>query len=160
MRNKVQYRMASKENYNLFLQENPKIKLSFLEWSNIIYSFNYEFRDEILETGDIHKLPWGFGELAISKKKRKPKVVDPTGIERVNLPVDWAKSRKAGKRIYHMNFHTNGFTFKWKWFPRTGRFKHHKLWVFKPSRVSSRLITHYINKGYAAKYKEWHLVNR
>ena len=73
MRNKVQYRMASKENYNLFLQENPKIKLSFLEWSNIIYSFNYEFRDEILETGDIPKLPWGFGELAISKKKRKPK---------------------------------------------------------------------------------------
>lgn len=155
MRVKVEYRMASRENYERFCSDNPTIKLSFLEWSNIIYSFNYGLRDYALETGDFIKFPWGLGELVISKKKTKKYITDPTGVERLNLAIDWAKTKKAGKRIYHLNLHSNGFRFKWKWFSYTARFKFHKLWVFKPSRVSSRLITHYITQNYAPKYKEW-----
>lgn len=160
MRVKVGWRMASKENYQLFCQEKPNIKLSFLEWSNIIYSFNYGLRDYALETGEIVKFPWGLGEFVISKKKIKRFKTAPDGTEYVNLNVDWAKTRKAGKRIFHLNHHTNGFSFKWKWFFYTARFKHHKLWVFKPSRVSSRLIAHYISQNYSTKYKEWHNIKR
>lgn len=155
MRVAREYRQVSRANYELFCREKPNIKLSFLEWSNIIYSFNYGMRDYALETGEIIKFPWGLGELAISKKKTKKFMTDPTGTERVNLAVDWAKTRKLGKRVYHLNHHTNGFKFKWKWFPRSARFKQHRLWVFKPSRVSSRLITHYINQKYSHKYREW-----
>lgn len=152
--------MASKENYSLFCKENPKITLSFTEWSNIIYSFNYGLRDYVLETGEIAKFPWGLGEFAISKKQSRRFVTDPTGVERINLPIDWVKTKKAGKYIYNMNHHTNGFRFKWKWFSYSARFKYHKMWVFKPSRVSSRLITHYISQNYASKYKEWDAVKR
>jgi len=156
----VEYRMASKENYSLFCQENPKIQLSFLEWSNILYSFNYGLRDYALETGEVVKFPWGLGEFVISKKKAKRFKIAPDGKEYVNLAVDWQKTKKAGKYIYHLNHHTNGFRFKWKWFCYTARFKSHKLWVFKPSRVSSRLITHYISQSYAPKYKEWDKIKR
>lgn len=151
--------MASKENYEKFCNAHPKIHLNFLEWSNIIYSFNYGIRDYALETGDVVKFPWGLGELAISKKKTK-KFKTFEGTEYINLHIDWAKTKKAGKRIYHFNHHTDGFNFKWKYFAHTARFKYHKLWVFKPSRISSRLIAHYIREGYSKKYKQWGEVSR
>lgn len=151
--------MASRENFSRFQEENPGIQLTYTQWANVIYLFNYGIRDEILDTGTIFKLPWGLGKLTISKKKRKKLVTLPTGEEKVNLAVDWKKTKEKGRYIYHMNYHTDGFSFKWKWFPETARFKYHRIWVFKPSRVSSRLITHYLKTYDAAiKYHEWHTV--
>lgn len=156
MRIAIEYRQASKDNWKRFCEEFPDINLSYLDWSNIIYNFNYNLRDYCLETGDKIKLPWGFGDIAISKKKRKKRITLPNGEERINLAIDWKKTKELGKRIYHFNFHTNGFNFKWKWFPSSGRFKGHYVWVFKPSRISSRLISHYVNvENQQFKYKEW-----
>jgi hypothetical protein len=160
MRQKYEYRMASRENYEQFISEHSDIKLSFTEWQNIIYTFNYNFRDYLLETGDKAKLPWGIGEFAVNKKKMKSTFVHPeTGKEYRILPVDWKKTREKGKYIYHLNKHTNGYRYKWKWFISSSRLFKADIWVFKPSRVSSRLINHYIQQSeeYQHIYKEWHL---
>ena len=156
MRIKIDWRSASKENYNSFCKKHPSIKLTFDQWRNIIYSFNDAFREYILETGDKAKLPFGFGEFAINKKKRK-KMKDVDGKEFVNLPIDWKKTREKGKRIYNFNFHTEGFFFGWVWFKSTARFKQSQLWYFKPSRTTSRLLSHYIraNEKYQHLYHEW-----
>lgn len=156
MRIKIDWRSASKENYNSFCKKHPSIKLTFDQWRNIIYSFNDAFREYILETGEKAKLPFGFGEFAINKKKRK-KMKDVDGKEFVNLPIDWKKTREKGKRIYNFNFHTEGFFFGWVWFKSTARFKHSQLWYFKPSRNTSRLLSHYINADdkYQHLYHEW-----
>lgn len=148
--------MASKDNYKKFKEEFPELSLSYLQWSNIIYNFNYAVRDYVLETGNVFKLPWGFGEISILKKKRKKILILPDGTEKINLPIDWVKTRKAGKRIYNFNFHTDGFSFKWRWFNKTARLKYSRLWVFKPSRISSRMLKHYLSQeGYQYKYREW-----
>lgn len=156
MRIKIDWRSASKENYNSFCKKHPSIKLTFDQWRNIIYSFNDAFREYVLETGEKAKLPFGFGEFAINKKKRK-KMKDVDGKEFVNLPIDWKKTREKGKRIYNFNFHTEGFFFGWVWFKSTARFKHSQLWYFKPSRNTSRLLSHYINADdkYQHLYHEW-----
>lgn len=156
MRIKIDWRSASKENYNSFCKKHPSIKLTFDQWRNIIYSFNDAFREYILETGEKARLPFGFGEFAINKKKRK-KIIDIDGKEFVNLPIDWKKTREKGKRIYNFNFHTEGFFFGWVWFKSTARFKHSQLWYFKPSRNTSRLLSHYINADdkYQHIYHEW-----
>src|SRR5688572_14449779 len=99
MRQAREYRQASKENWKRFSEEFPEIKLSYLEWSNIIYSFNYNIRDYCLETGNKIKLPWGFGDIAISKRRRKKKVTLPNGEERINLAIDWKKTKLLGKKI-------------------------------------------------------------
>lgn len=159
MRIKVDYRMASKENYRRWKIEFPDSKLSYLQWSGIIYNFNYSVRDYILETGGVFKLLWGFGELSILKKKRKKFVTLPNGQEKVNLAIDWAKTRKAGKKIYHFNFHTDGYSFKWVWFSKTARLKYSRIWVFKPSRITSRMLKHYLSQeGYQHKYREWDII--
>jgi nucleoid DNA-binding protein len=156
MRVKIDWRSASKENYNNFCKKHPSIKLTFDQWRNIVYSFNDAFKEYILETGEKAKLPFGFGEFAINKKKRK-RIKDIHGKEFVNLPVDWKKTKEKGKRIYNFNFHTEGFFFGWMWFKSTARFKHSQLWYFKPSRTTSRLLSHYLgaNDKYQHTYGEW-----
>ena len=156
MRIKIDWRSASKENYNNFCKKNPSIKITFDEWRDIIYTYNEAFKEYILETGERAKLPFGFGEFSINKKKRrKMKGVD--GKEFVNLPIDWKKTKEKGKRIYNFNFHTEGYFFGWIWFKDTARFRHSGLWYFKPSRNTSRLLSHYIKTDdrYQHIYHEW-----
>lgn len=156
MRISVDWRSASKENYKLFCKKHPSIKLSYDEWQNIIYSFSEEFKEYILETGEKAKLPLGLGIFSIIKKKRK-RIITKDGVELINLPIDWPKTKEKGKHIYNFNYHTEGFFFGWHLFKRTTRFKHADLWYFKPSRLTSRLITHYIkiDDKYQHIYREW-----
>lgn len=153
---KIDWRSSSKENYKGFCKKHPLIKLTFDEWRNIIYSFNEAFKNYILETGEKAKLPLGFGEFSINKKKRKKfKKVD--GVDVINLPIDWQKSKEKGKRIYNFNYHTEGYFFGWMWFRETARLKHTNLWYFKPTRTTSRLLSHYIktDEKYQHIYREW-----
>jgi|TARA_R110000868_G_scaffold300412_1_gene560860 nucleoid DNA-binding protein len=155
MRIKIDWRSSSKENYNNFCKKNPSIQLTFDEWRNVIYTFNESFKEYILETGERARLPYGFGEFSVNKKKRKRQ----TGIndEFVNLPIDWQKSREKGKRIYNFNFHTEGYFFGWFWFKESTRMKNVHLWYFKPTRTTSRLLSHYIRADdkYQHLYREW-----
>jgi nucleoid DNA-binding protein len=155
MRVKIDWRSASLENYKNFCKKHPTIKLTYDEWRNIIYSFNDAFKNYILETGEKAKLPFGFGEFSINKKKRRK--LKGLNDEFVNLPVDWKKTKEKGKIIYNFNYHTEGFFFGWKWFKETARLKNADLWYFKPSRTTSRLLSHYLktNEKYQHIYREW-----
>jgi nucleoid DNA-binding protein len=115
MRVKVDWRSSSKENYKNFCDKNSSIKIKFDDWRNIIYLFNEHFKNYILETGEKIKLPFGFGEFSINKKRRK-KFKTINGEEIINLPIDWHKSKEKGKRIYNFNYHTEGYFFGWIWF--------------------------------------------
>lgn len=157
MRVKVSYRTGSREAYEKFCAAHPNIYLTFDKWKSIIYSFNYLFRDHILETGDKIRLPWGLGNFSVSKKKSK-RFVTYKEKEYVNMPIDWVKTRKAGKKIYHLNSHTDGFRYKWIWFNSDARFYQSAIWVFKPSRISSRKLAEYLkrpNSSYSQMYREW-----
>jgi len=155
MRVKIDWRSASLDNYKNFCKKHPTIKLTYDEWRNIIYSFNDAFKNYILETGEKAKLPFGFGEFSINKKKRRKK--KGLNDEFINLPIDWQKTKEKGKVIYNFNYHTEGFFFGWMWFKETARFKNADLWYFKPSRTTSRLLSHYLktNDKYQHIYREW-----
>jgi len=155
MRVKIDWRSASLDNYKNFCKKHPTIKLTYDEWRNIIYSFNDAFKNYILETGEKAKLPFGFGEFSINKKKRRKK--KGLNDEFINLPIDWQKTKEKGKVIYNFNYHTEGFFFGWMWFKETARFKNADLWYFKPSRTTSRLLSHYLktNEKYQHIYREW-----
>jgi len=152
----VDWRSSSKDNYNLFCKKYPATIITYDAWRNIIYTYNEMFKEYILETGLKAKLPFGFGEFSINKKKRrKMKGID--GKEFVNLPIDWQKTKEKGKVIYNFNYHTEGYFFGWMWFKSTARFKNSDLWYFKPSRLTSRLLSHYLktNDKYQHLYIEW-----
>lgn len=157
MRVKIDWRSASKDNYSSFCKKHPSIKLTFDQWRNIIYSYNEAFKEYILETGERARLPFGFGEFSVNKKKRRKMKGKDGKEEFVNLPIDWKKTREKGKRIYNFNFHTEGFFFGWMWFKTTARFRQSNLWYFKASRNTSRLLSHYLKTDdkYQHIYHEW-----
>lgn len=154
----IEFRTASKECHIDFCKKHPEINLSYEEWRIIIYSFNEAFRDYILETGEKVKLPCGFGEFSIKKKKRR-KVKSNGEKEFINLPIDWKKTREKGKVIYNFNYHTEGFFFGWQWFKDPARFRFSDLWFFKPSRTTSRMLAHYLKTDdkYQHIYREWNI---
>jgi hypothetical protein len=156
MRTKIEWRSSSRENYRNFCNKYPTVKITFDEWKNIIYLYNENFKNYILETGEKARLPFGFGEFSVNKKKRK-KMKDINGKEYVNLPVDWQRSKEKGKIIYNFNYHTEGFFFGWLWFKDSTRLRNINLWYFKPSRATSRLLSHYIKTDdkYQHLYREW-----
>ena len=160
MRVHVDYRTADKKNYNNFCEEYPNINLSFDDWKLIIYSYNENFREYILETGEKARLPAGLGDFSIKKKKRK-RTKEVNGKEFINLPVDWKRTKEKGKKVYNFNFHTEGYYFGWVWFKRSAMFRHSDLWYFKPSRTTSRLLNHYlkVDKEYQHIYQEWSFIN-
>lgn len=155
MRVAVQYSTTKKEVYKRFKQKYPQHDIDYTTWASIIYNFNYAFRDYALETGYKCRFIHGFGDFAITKW-RPSKFVEINGEEKVNLPVDWKKTKEHGKYIYHMNFNTDGYKFKWKWFNSKARICVSSLWNFKPSRVTSRLLKHYLSlPDYQDRYLSW-----
>ena len=152
----VEWRSTSKDNYKDFCKTHPNIIITFTDWKNVLYMYSEWFKDYILETGEMVKLPNGLGEFTIQKRKRNW-VSEKDGKRVTNLPIDWIKTREKGKRVYNFNYETEGFAFKWMWYRRTATFKLPRLWYFKPSRVSSRLLAHYIkvDPKYQHLYQEW-----
>lgn len=151
----VQYRTTQKDVFKRFKQKYPHHNITYTEWASIIYTYNYAFRDYVLETGHKCRMVHGFGDFAITKWKPE-KTKEKDGKELVALPIDWKKTREYGKYIFHMNFNTEGYKFRWKWFSKVARFHISDLWNFKPSRVSSRLLKHYLSlPDYQHKYLVW-----
>lgn len=156
MRVKVEFRSCSRDCYKRFCETFPDVKISYSKWVDVIYTFNYNFRDHMLETGEKCKMPWGMGDFAVSKKKRKARYTCKDGHQFIILPIDWPKTRLKGKHVYNFNLHSDGWGFKWQWFIASARFKHAEIWFFKPSRISSRLIKHYVTQDdYQQKYLDW-----
>lgn len=155
---KRQYSSLSKELYEDFISKHPKLNISYTIWKKAIYIINKSYRDYILETGERVKIPYGFGDISINKKKRKLTTIDPDGVERICAPVDWVKTKKAGKKIYNFNDHTDGYYYGWIYFRRSGRMKFNMLWDFYSNRESARLLAKYIKdpkKDYKYRYREY-----
>lgn len=145
MRVKAGFRQISKEMYEEFCSLHPEIELDFAKWKEIVYTWNYLYRDYILETGEMIKYPHGIGEFSISKKQTT-REVEVNGKKHIVLPIDWKKSKAAGKKIYIFNSHTDGWRCKWWWNKKTARFKLSELYNFKPYRTSSRKLSEYLKK--------------
>lgn len=153
----TQYRVVSKDNYNRFCIENSEVNISFETWKNIQYSYMSLFMKDILESGEKKKIPFGLGALSINKKKSK-RTKEYNGKTYINLPIDWQKTKKEGKVIYNLNYHTDGYRYRWLWFKEYCHFFHSDLYVFKPSRELSRTLAVYLKKpnaDYKETYREW-----
>lgn len=142
----VGYRTASKESYDKFCQDNPSVEITYDKFKEVIYTYNSLLVTHMLETGEPIKFPFGLGEVVVNKYKPKRYRIDNHGVERINMPIDWAETKKQGKHIYHLNMHTEGYKFYWMWNYWKSRIKHAWMWKFEMARVNSRLLKTYLKK--------------
>lgn len=157
-RPKIQYRTTSAEALRSFKELHPRVDISYDQFNQIIRTCNEMIMEHVMETGEKFRLPHGFGDISIHKWKPKRIKVRPDGKEFNNLPIDWVKSRKLGKRVLQLNYHTGGYKFRWVWFVSTAKFRHSYVFSFKPNRVPSRKLAQYLkipNSPYVQIYRTW-----
>lgn len=156
-RRKLEYRTYSKENYLRFIAENKvsEQELPYKKYCKNLEVCNWMYIEYALRTGSKVYLPFGFGSIAVNKKKLKL-YKEYKGKKYVNLRVDWFKTKQLKKKVYHTNEHSDGYNFRWMWFPNDSRLHLTDLYVFKPGRYPGRTINTYIrNPNF--QYKDLYL---
>jgi hypothetical protein len=82
-----------------------------------------------ITSGNSIKLPYNLGELYVYRKTQ------------VIKPIDWHNTKKFGKYIYHLNLHSEGFIFKYRWNKTKGRFENKSLYKLRMNRVNTRALS-------------------
>lgn len=157
-RPKIEWRSASRDNYTAFCKLHPKVKITYKQFCSIIYKWNELFMNNLLDTGDRVKLPYGLGPLCVTKYRQTKYKKNKEGIEKISLAINWVETKKLGKRVYITNFHTEGYKFYWAWVHREARFKCSFAWRFKAARVHSRKLASYLKDStnkHTNLYKQW-----
>lgn len=165
MRTKCEYRTSSKENYLRFLKKKNLTEedITYKKYCDILEISNWMFIEYALKTGKQVYLPFGFGPIVVTKKRLKMYKIYTDKVTKeekkiINLRIDWFKTKKLGKRVYHTNEHSDGFNCKWMWFSNLSRLHMSGLYVFKPCRYASRAIARYVKntkENYIENYLEW-----
>lgn len=130
--------------YNFYLSDKEKDSSYYVskkEYTAILTDYILHIDNEILE-GSIFYIPYGMGSNYVMRKK-----VDSSDIKK--LSPDWALTRKYGKKIYHLNEHTNGYKYLFKWDKQPCVYKNHKMYKLTMVRNMKRTLAKYIKElGY------------
>ena len=94
--------------------KNINKDVSYVRYKSILDKFNKVVRDEILERSKAFKMPYGLGTICIVKYR-------PKSYSQKSLSVDYKSSKEEGKKIYHLNEHSNGYKYRlfWSKIPKT-----------------------------------------
>jgi hypothetical protein len=93
--------------------------------------FNKLLIEKILLDSEEIRFPYRLGTVRIKKSKMKYD-------DKNKLKIDWAASRKLGKRIYHLNDHTGGYKYRFYW--TKGIIKNITAYSFIPTRTNTRTL--------------------
>ena len=109
----------------------PELQVDKKLFRKICDEFNRMLVDEILLNSEEIRLPYRLGTVRIKKSKMKYD-------DKNKLKIDWAASRKLGKRIYHLNDHTGGYKYRFYW--TKGIIKNITAYSFIPTRTNTRTL--------------------
>jgi hypothetical protein len=107
----------------------PELQVDKKLFRKICDDFNRMLIEEILLNSEEVRLPYRLGTVRIKKSKMKYD-------DKNKLKIDWAASRKLGKRIYHLNDHTGGYKYRFYW--TKGIVKNITAYSFIPTRTNTR----------------------
>lgn len=137
--------------YKLFREANKDI--DYNTYKSVLEQFNKTLMDDLLLNSNIIKLPYGLGYVSIVKYK-------PKTMTEKSLSVDYKASKEYGKRIYHLNEHSDGYKYRlyWSKVPKTfpDRYRYQLCLVRNNKRKLAQLIFNkqdYINANDIQIYK-------
>lgn len=127
------------------MYKDMPIDVPYVAYKRILDEMGIIILKHILNGSDGFKMPYGLGYIQIGKYK-------PKTYTDKSLSVDYKASKEIGKRIYHLNEHSDGYKFRlyWSKIPQTfpDRYKYQLRLVRANKRKLAKLIfngTDYIN---------------
>lgn len=139
--NKSQDPYTIPDMYKEYKEEYQNDKVYNIEYKvfvNIVEEFYKRMMNEILLNGATFRMPYRLGLLRVLKRKMNFKN---------NLAIDWNTTNKTGKKIYHINDHTGGFKFFFRWDKTGVIFKHKSLYRLVMTRSHKRMLAKLIKGG-------------
>lgn len=137
--------------YKQFIKDNYDVEYGVFQ--AVLEAFNAQMVTSLLEESKGIKMPFGLGYVRIVKYK-------PKTMTDKSLSVDYKASNELGKRIYHLNEHSDGYKFRlyWSKVPQTfsARYKYQLCLVRQNKRKLAQMIFNghdYINADDIQIYK-------
>lgn len=122
--------------YHAYIREKG-VDMPYSRFKRILDEVNKNIRQTILERSESFKMPNGLGHICIVKYK-------PKNYTEKSLSVDYKSSKIEGKRIYHLNEHSNGYKYRlyWSKVPMTfsERYMYQLMLVRENKRYLAQLI--------------------
>lgn len=112
--------------------------VTYSEYVEIISLYNKAVVDILYDQSLEYKIPHNLGKFRISKKKRNNNHSLSYATQ-----IDWANTVKYGKKIYHVNEHSDGYRYLFTW-DKNGQLKNIKSYKFVPCRANKRKLAYYI----------------
>ena len=112
-------------------------EVSYFAYKRILDEMCKVILNHILNSSDGFKMPYGLGFIQIGKYR-------PKSYTNKSLSVDYKASKEIGKRIYHLNEHSDGYKYRLHWskVPQTfpDRYKYQLCLVRANKRKLAKLI--------------------
>jgi len=139
-KNKIQGLHNLRDVYKFYIEsigDNELYKVDFKTFKKIITTYYLRMLDDVLYKGVEYKFPYRLGKIRVIKRK-----VDVNNLNRFGI--DWTESVKYNKQIYHLNNHTNGFVYRFKWIKENTNVPNLYFYKFVPSRMIKRKLAQVI----------------
>lgn len=117
-----------------------------------IYDFYHDFPDKEISKDKYIAILKDFYEMLTKKvivdRKRAtlPLNLEVHRIQKLKKPlksnprIDFNKSKIYGTRVYHLNYHSSGFYFRWYWERKNSLIKNKKLYKFELTKKNTLLM--------------------
>lgn len=148
--------------YKEKFKDSKHPKVDYQTYSKVINKINEAISNLIIYEGFEFRIPGKLGYISIVRKKIRLKLDENGKVETKYLPVDYKATRELWektypnltyneileipnkKRVYQVNKHTAGFTFRWYFNKFTSNATNKSVYFFKPSRTNKRALASYI----------------
>jgi len=128
--------------YKDYIKDKPKGSPFYVtrkRYGDIIRRSNDLISGYVLNESYHFKFPYGLGILNVVKKR--------LDFAYNKLAVDWAATKKYGKKIFHTNEHTNEYKYSWMWNLRISSVTHSSCYLFVPARGINRELAKMLKNG-------------
>jgi hypothetical protein len=134
--NKIQDPYKSRDYYKYYIEdieENNPYYVTLSEYCQILNDFYKSTSESVIRENIPFKFPYNLGILAVVKKKLSLNHLGING-------VDWKTTVNAGKNVYHLNEHTSGYKYFFKWEKRNRVVKNIFMYRLVMTRSNKRLL--------------------
>jgi len=131
--NRIVHPYGIEDLYSFYLsdkEENSPYIISKKEYKEILKEYIDIVFNKIFD-GSLYYMPFGFGPMYVNKRKI---------ILGKRLSPDWEATKKYGKMVFHLNEHTNGFKYSFKWDKGACRVRNSRLYRLEIARLNKRAL--------------------
>lgn len=126
--------------------DNPLYCIDYTTYRAIINDYLKFISDQVIMKSREFKLPSRLGSLFVFKRM-------PAKYEFKYLRVDFSATKEYGKAILHLNEHSDGFNYRFRWQKSDAYVKNQKMYEMVMTRQNKRLLARAI-KEYRIDYIE------